>query len=173
MKPIKKRTCTEGLPQWGRASAGALATLSIVLTAALCSGGVLRRTFAQSEPPTASESGAAAAAASPQAPVQHPAEARQVQIDGVSAGEVDLFGKPAIRIRSGSGSPSSIQRAQVVADRLNTLYNRQELSDVRVGQINGQVVVMTGNGEEIITASPERSEEHKSELQSRPHLVCR
>src|SRR5690349_3892207 len=47
-----------------------------------------------------------------------------------------------------------------------------ESLDITVERVRAQVVRIVGSGEEV-TSSPDRSEEHTSELQSRRDLVCR
>lgn len=80
------------------------------------------------------------------------ATARQVFLGGQSAGEVDVNGKPVLRIRAASGGYPPIQRAQIVADRINQLSQQRQLSALHVGYQNGETVVMSGT-QPLITAT--------------------
>ncbi|MCA1595312.1 MAG: COP23 domain-containing protein, partial [Chloroflexi bacterium] len=63
-------------------------------------------------------------------------------------------GKPVLRIRAASGGYPPIQRAQIVADRINQLSQQGHLGSLHVGSQNGEAVVMSGT-QALITATPE------------------
>src|SRR5690554_7559839 len=56
----------------------------------------------------------------------------------------------------------------VTEDHVNELWEPDFLTEIN-SSINNKVVIASGESNKKI----ERSEEHTSELQSRPHLVCR
>src|SRR5690554_7092008 len=65
--------------------------------------------------------------------------------------------------------------AQTTASKLELLQFSQQLSkEARLRKKNNQkIYVLDFKGDMAASAVENRSEEHTSELQSRPHLVCR
>ncbi len=68
-------------------------------------------------------------------------------IDGQPAGEVTVGGQVVMRIRSAMGGFTSVQRAQVVASRLQGLFQSGLTPDsIAPGFLNGEVVVEAKEG---------------------------
>ncbi|MDO8586905.1 MAG: hypothetical protein Q7T82_07675 [Armatimonadota bacterium] len=70
------------------------------------------------------------------------AEARSAVIGGATVGEVLLQGKPVLRIRSSAGGLSPVERADVVARRLNSLASASGSLQFHSGMFNGQAAVL-------------------------------
>lgn len=92
-----------------------------------------------------------------QAETKDIASAREISANGIAMGQVEMYKHPVLRIRSASGGSSGFQRAKIVAGRINRLSSEGELKNIHVTKVNGEDVVVAGNGAEIITASQESS----------------
>ncbi|MDO8682014.1 MAG: hypothetical protein Q7N50_00835 [Armatimonadota bacterium] len=79
------------------------------------------------------------------------ATARAVNIAGETVGEVSVNDQPVIRIRTSAAGLSPVERAEIVARRLNELAPSIKPSDIRTAEIRGQIGVLAGD-ELIITA---------------------
>lgn len=79
------------------------------------------------------------------------AEARSVDIDGAIVGEVLVNGKPVLRIRTYAGGLTPVERADVVARRLNELATKLGTAKIHSGVVRSQAAVMADD-ELIVTA---------------------
>ncbi len=81
---------------------------------------------------------------------------RDARVDGKTVGEVLLKGKVALRFLSGAGSLSTIERADLVAGRLNRLDEDKSLkaSELRVKSAGG-LAILTARGMDIVTVTAE------------------
>ncbi|MHB0913523.1 MAG: hypothetical protein ACYC2Y_08760 [Armatimonadota bacterium] len=78
--------------------------------------------------------------------------ARTATIDGIQVGEVVANGDVIFRIRSSAGGLSPYQRAQTVAQRLDSLMAAGlSAEDITTGRRNGQDVVLANN-QVVVTA---------------------
>lgn len=83
--------------------------------------------------------------------------ARRAMIGGREVGEVLIDNQVVFRIRTSAGGLSPYQRAQVVAQRLQTMLgDTLQPEDITTGRVNGQDVVLA-KGEVIVTADDEHA----------------
>ncbi|MHB0935318.1 MAG: hypothetical protein ACYDCO_07100 [Armatimonadota bacterium] len=70
---------------------------------------------------------------------------RTATINNMQVGEVLVDGEVVLRIREAAGGYTAVQRAGVVANRLSAAFARGlTVSDVQVGRLNNQAVLMMG-----------------------------
>ena len=79
--------------------------------------------------------------------------AQQVTVDGRQAGEVLVNQQVVIRLRTSAGGSSPYQRAQEVAQRLQSLMSTSMPQSIVMKRMNGQYVVVAGSTL-IVTADP-------------------
>lgn len=81
---------------------------------------------------------------------------RDARVDGKTVGEVLVKGKPTLRFTNGAGSLSAVERADLVAGRLNRLDEDKPLkaSELRVVTA-GALVTITARGTDIVTVTAE------------------
>lgn len=81
---------------------------------------------------------------------------RYARVDGKTVGEVLLKGKVALRFVASAGNLSSVERADLVAGRLNRLDEDKSLkaSELRVKSTGG-LAVLTARGTDIVTVTSE------------------
>lgn len=81
---------------------------------------------------------------------------RDARVDGKTVGEVLVKGKIAFRFANGAGALSAVERADLVAGRLNRLDEDKPLkaSELRVVSA-GSLVTITARGTDIVTVTAE------------------